>query len=177
MACRFEDVISEIIFCYHITALSDSCKKKTLFLQQACHPMILQIVETGFPAHSPTATQHTCCHLPVYAFRRSQSCVHCVLFHLITEQLLSRSVEHLESWYIWLDRRPGGWGLEGEVRSSSIPPWGSALQLPQLEKGLDRLISGTVQLSQLGTQLLFLKSVKIRCTSPKKQESWQLWTE
>ena len=40
--------------------------QKTPFLQQACHRMILQIVETGFPAHSPTATQHTCCHLPVY---------------------------------------------------------------------------------------------------------------
>ena len=94
-----------------------------------------------------------------------------VLFHLITEQLLSRSALLLESWYIWLDRRPGGWGLEGEVRSSSNPPSGSALQLPQLEKGLDRLISGTVQLSQLGTQLLFLISVKIRCTPQMKQES------
>ena len=170
--------ISKIIFCYHITALSDSCTKKKPFLQQACHRMILQIVETGFPAKSDTSTQHTCCQLPVYVFRRSRSFVHCVLFHLITEQLLSRSVEHLESWYIWLDRRgTGGWGLEGEVRSSSNPPWGSALQLPQLEKGLDRLISGTVQLSQLGTQLFFLISVKIRCTFPKKQESWQLWTD
>ena len=28
--------------------------QKTPFLQQACHRMILQIVETGFPAHSDT---------------------------------------------------------------------------------------------------------------------------
>ena len=118
-------IVSKIIFCYHITALSDSCTKKDTFLQQTCHRMILQIVETGFPANSDTSTQHTCCQLPVYVFRRSQSCVHCVLFHLITEQLLSRSVLHLESWYIWLDRRgTGGWGVRGGSQKQQHPSLG-----------------------------------------------------
>ena len=66
MACRFDDIIY-LKLSFAITSLHwhIAAQKKHLFLQQACHRMILQIVETGFPANSDTSTQHTCCQLPV----------------------------------------------------------------------------------------------------------------
>ena len=172
MARRFDDIIY-LKLSFAITSLHclTAAQKKHFFCRKHVIGWFCKPWKQDF-RHILTLRRNTPVVSYLYMFSREVNPMYSVLFHLITEQLLSRSVLHLESWYIWLDRRgTGGWGLDGEVRSSNNPPWGSALQLPQLEKGLDRLISGTVQLSQLGTQLLFLISVKIRCTPQMKQES------
>ena len=130
--------------------------------------MILQIVETGFPANSDTSTQHTCFQLPVYVFRRSQSCVlQCIVSPHYWAIIVKVSAASGILIYLTWQERDWGLRVRGGSQKQQQPSLGSALQLPQLEKGLDRLISGTVQLSQLGTQLFFLISVKIRCTFPE----------